>query len=72
MREAEASIRQDPGRECGTSSPNQLEGRIYDALTGAFHWADENATWLVESVGKHFDEDSKAATPVFQLQRPLG
>ena len=72
MREAEASIEAgDPGKVWDEFS-QWLEGRITEALTETFHWADENATWLVESVGKHFDEDSKAATPVFQLRETTG
>jgi hypothetical protein len=72
VREAEASIdASDPGT-MWEEFTGWLEERIAAALTDTFHWADENATWLVEEVGKHFEEDAKSSTPVFQIRETTG
>jgi hypothetical protein len=72
VREAETSIDQgDPGQSWDEFSV-WYEQRISAAIADTFLWAERNAGWLVEEVGKHFSEDSKALTPDFHLDDTTG
>ncbi len=72
VREAEASIDQgDPG-ESWDEFTLWFEQRISSAIADTFLWAERNAGWLVEEVGKHFFEDSKTLTPEFHLDDTTG
>jgi hypothetical protein len=72
VREAEASIdKGDPG-ESWDEFTLWFEQRISSAIADTFLWAERNAGWLVEEVGKHFHEDSKTLSPEFHLDDTTG
>jgi hypothetical protein len=72
VREAEASIdKSDPG-ESWDEFTLWYEQRISSAIADTFLWAERNAGWLVEEVGKHFHEDSKILSREFHLDDTTG
>jgi methyl-accepting chemotaxis protein len=72
VREAEASIdKTDPG-ESWDQFTLWYEQRISSAIADTFLWAERNAGWLVEEVGKHFHEDSKTLSREFHLDDTTG
>ena len=63
VREAEASIdTSDPG-ESWDEFVLWYEQRISSAIADTFLWAERNAGWLVEEVGKHFPRTPRRSPP---------